>query len=50
MAWSSDTALVDSGADASRASNSFSARTDVVGKLVMFDGDMFIIDFRKTET
>lgn len=46
-ATTSNTALVDSGGDASQAKNTFSVREDVVGHVTSFDGDEFVIEFVK---
>lgn len=35
--------------DASRLRKTFSTRTDMVGKVVVFNGDEFAIEFRKVE-
>jgi hypothetical protein len=49
IARTKDTDSVDHGHDASGLKKSFSARPDLVGELVSFDGDEFVIDFRKVE-
>jgi hypothetical protein len=41
--------VVTSIADDDRGHRSFHVRTDLVGKLVKFDGDHFIIDFTRSE-
>ena len=46
-ASTSDTELVDSGGDASGATNTFGVREDVVGRVTSFDGDEFVIEFVK---
>ncbi len=43
-----DTAKVDSGEDASRLRKSFHIREDFVGQVVSFDGDAYVIDFKKS--
>lgn len=50
LARTSDTQLVDSGGDASQAKKTFAVREDLIGKLVEFDGDTFIIDFARSAT
>jgi len=45
IARTEDTARVDLGLDASKGKNKFTPRPDVVGKLIEFDGDRFVIDF-----
>ncbi len=42
-----DARLLQSGKSASHAGNRFDPRTDVTGALVEFDGDRYVIDFRK---
>ncbi len=49
VATTDETDAVDSGHDASKVKKTFHVRDDVVGKLVDFDGDHFVIDFRKRE-
>jgi hypothetical protein len=48
IATTNDEAAVDRGDDASKLSNTFGVRTDLVGKVTQFDGDNFVIQFRKT--
>jgi hypothetical protein len=45
IARTTETDLVDSGHAASNAISTFGVREDLVGKVVTFDGDTFIIDF-----
>ena len=47
IARTSDEAAVDRGEDASKLSNTFAVRDDLVGKVSEFDGDSFVIEFRK---
>ena len=47
IARTSDEAAVDRGEDASKLSNTFAIRDDLVGKVAEFDGDHFIIEFRR---
>lgn len=49
-ATTNDVALVDSGGDASKATNTFGVREDVVGRVASFDGDEFVIEFVKDKT
>ncbi len=44
------TQAVDRGQDASKLKKLFTVRTDLVGKVVEFDGDAFCIDFRLTQS
>lgn len=46
-ATTSDVELVDSGGDASQAKKRFGVREDMVGHIVSFDGDEFVIEFVK---
>ena len=48
-ATTSDIKLVDSGGDASKAKNTFSVRDELVGRVTMFDGDEFVIEFVKDQ-
>ena len=41
--------IVTSILDASRRSRSFHVRTDLIGKVVKFDGDHFVVDFTRPE-
>ena len=41
------TTEIDAGADASSVPKTFGVREDLVGKVVSFDGDNFVIDFEK---
>jgi hypothetical protein len=41
--------VVTSILDASRRSRSFHVRTDLIGKVVKFDGDHFVVDFTRRE-
>ena len=43
------TELVDSGEDASQVEKSFGVRDDVIGKVILFDGDEFVIEFVRAE-
>jgi len=45
IARTTETDVVDSGHAASSVSKTFGVREDLVGKVVTFDGDTFIIDF-----
>jgi len=45
-----ETEVVDAGGDASKVKKSFSVRQDIIGKLVEFDGDKFVIDFVRAKT
>lgn len=45
IAHATDTAPVDAGGDASVVEKTFDAREDLVGRVVEFDGDAFVIDF-----
>ena len=49
IAHAKDTARIDSGEDASLVDKTFDAREDLVGSVVEFDGDGFVIDFRRRE-
>jgi hypothetical protein len=44
-----DTGPVDAGEDVSGLAKTFHIRKDYVGSVVSFDGDAFVIDFRKEE-
>ena len=45
VADTNETDLVNSGANVSTAKKSFHAKENVIGKLVDFDGDKFVIEF-----
>jgi hypothetical protein len=47
IATADDTAVVDSGNDASKVKKTFHARPDMIGRITHFDGDTFIIDFQR---
>jgi hypothetical protein len=47
IATTNDEAAVDRGDDASKLSNTFGVRADLVGKVTLFDGDKFVIEFRR---
>jgi hypothetical protein len=47
IARTSDEAAVNRGEDVSKLANTFAIRDDLVGKVAEFDGDNFIIEFRK---
>lgn len=47
IARSENPEAIDSGEDASKVKKSFSVRPELVGRLVEFDGDEFVIEFRK---
>ena len=47
IATANDTAAVDRGEDASKLSNTFGVREDLIGKITQFDGDHFVIEFRR---
>ena len=49
IASTKDTASVDAGRDASRLPKTFHLKEDFVGRVVSFDGDEFVIDFKKQE-
>jgi hypothetical protein len=44
-----DTAIVDAGEDASKLKKTFDVKKDIVGKVISFNGDDYMIDFRKQE-
>ena len=48
IASAKDTAKVDAGEDASGIEKTFDVREEFVGQVVSFDGDTYVIDFRKT--
>lgn len=47
MARAEDTAAIDSGSAASAVKKTYTAREDVIGKVVEFDGDLFRVEFRQ---
>lgn len=47
IATAPDPGRVDAGESASSTANRFHVRTDLVGRVVAFDGDSFQIDFRR---
>lgn len=47
IARAGDPRALSAGRSASSPGNSFAPRQDLIGELVDFDGDMFVIDFRK---
>jgi len=47
IARTEDTALIDSGHDASKVKKEFYTKPKMTGRITHFDGDKFIIDFRK---
>ena len=49
IATTNDASAVDRGEDASKLSNTFGVREDLVGKVTKFDGDNFVIEFRKAQ-
>jgi len=44
------TDIVDAGGDASKVKKTFYVKDDLVGRLVTFDGDEFVIEFVRQET
>ncbi len=44
-----DRTIADQGKDASKAGKTFHAKSNVEGRLISFDGDEFVIDFRRTQ-
>ena len=44
-----ETGVIDSGDDASKVKKTFYVREDLVGTLVKFDGDEFVIDFTRAK-
>jgi hypothetical protein len=48
MSVTQDTAVVDAGEDASNIRKTFHVRKDLVGQIVSFDGDKYVLDFKKT--
>jgi hypothetical protein len=47
IATTTETAVVDRGEDASAIPKTFHIREDVVGKVTLFDGDNFELEFRR---
>ena len=47
VATAKDTNAIDHGNDASKVKKTFHVREDLVGKVIAFDGDDFIIEFKK---
>ena len=47
VATAKDTNAIDYGNDASNVKKTFHVREDLVGKVIAFDGDNFIIEFKK---
>jgi hypothetical protein len=47
VATTTETGHVDAGRDASEVRKTFHPKPEVVGSLVSFDGDEFVIDFRR---
>lgn len=47
VASTPETDAVDQGHDASKVPKSFHIRDDLEGRVVVFDGDRFVMDFRK---
>lgn len=47
MARAEDTDAIDSGSDASVVKKTYTAREDVIGKVVEFDGDRFRVEFKQ---
>jgi hypothetical protein len=50
LAITEDTAHVDSGNDASKVKKEFLTKPDRVGRVVQYDGDKFVIEFKKGDT
>lgn len=44
-----ETALVDSGLDVSAAKKKYHVRKDIKGHIVSFDGDKYVLDFKKED-
>ena len=42
-----ETAIVDAGEDASKVAKTFDVRENFIGQLVSFDGDAYVIEFKK---
>jgi hypothetical protein len=49
FATTEDTGLVDSGLDVSAARKKYHVRRDIKGHIVSFDGNSYILDFKKEE-
>jgi hypothetical protein len=47
IARTNDEAAVTAGGDASKLENAFGIREDLMGRVTSFDGDNFVIEFRK---
>ncbi|MBL8279058.1 MAG: hypothetical protein JNL93_20350 [Pelomonas sp.] len=47
VATTTETEFVDQGNDASKVKKTFHVREDVVGRVAFFDGDHYIIEFRR---
>ncbi len=47
VATTAETELVDSGHDASKIKKTFHVRPEVVGQVVSFDGDNYVIEYRR---
>jgi hypothetical protein len=47
VATTSETETVDAGRDASKLKKTFHVRKDLVGVVTTFDGDNFVITFRR---
>lgn len=47
VATTAATELVDSGHDASKVKKTFHVRPEVVGRVVSFDGDNYVIEYRR---
>ncbi len=47
IARATETNVVDSGHEASTVNKTFGVREDLVGKVVSFDGDTYVIDFQR---
>jgi hypothetical protein len=47
MARAEDRDAIDSGSDASMVKKTFTAREDLIGKVIEFDGDLFRIEFKQ---
>ena len=49
IASTTETDAVDYGHDASKVKKKFHIRPEIIGEIVSFDGDSFVIDFRKKQ-
>ena len=47
VATTQETSAVDHGHDASKVKKTFHVREDVVGRVISFDGDNYVIEFRR---